>query len=309
MESCYDDSFSKRYQSIPAAYYLHRYSGTDYPWRDRDGNCTYTNLHNHAEMELLLFECGTGINRVGQNGTELPFEAGDLFLINPFELHSGYYDRATTEQTHLVMDFPVTLLEHPNAQEASRLSAQLLSQAGRFDNRIRPDDPAYGELRAAYLGMYAALSGAQADELRFFAELYRFFGLLLQAGYFHAAPAAPAQQGDMDFIKEVVSYIGEHFAEPISTRDIASELRYSKEHFCRLFKANFTVSFIEYLTQYRIEKAKRYLIGHSSLEVAEKCGFSGQSNFSRAFRSLVGISPSEYKKLLRTPADGKKPGK
>ena len=132
MEPCYDDSFSKRYQSIPAAYYLHRYGGTDYPWRDRDGNCTYTNLHNHAEMELLLFECGTGVNRVGQNGAEIPFDAGDLFLINPFELHSGYYDRATPEQMHLVMDFPVTLLEHPNAREASRLSAQLLSQAGRF---------------------------------------------------------------------------------------------------------------------------------------------------------------------------------
>ena len=110
MEPCYDDSFSKRYQSIPAAYYLHRYGGTDYPWRDRDGNCTYTNLHNHAEMELLLFECGTGVNRVGQNGAEIPFDAGDLFLINPFELHSGYYDRATPEQMHLVMDFPVTLL-------------------------------------------------------------------------------------------------------------------------------------------------------------------------------------------------------
>lgn len=307
MEPCYDDSFSKRYQSIPAAYYLHRYGGTDYPWRDRDGNCTYTNLHNHAEMELLLFECGTGVNRVGQNGAEIPFDAGDLFLINPFELHSGYYDRATPEQMHLVMDFPVTLLEHPNAREASRLSAQLLSQAGRFDNRIRPDDPAYGDLCAAYRGMYAALAGEQADELRFFAELYRFFGLLMQTGRFHTATAVPAPQGDMDFIKAAVGYIGEHFSEPISTRDIASELRYSKEHFCRLFKTNFTVSFIEYLTQFRIEKAKRYLIGHTSLEVAEKCGFSGQSNFSRAFRSLVGISPSEYKKLLRTPADGKKP--
>lgn len=306
MEPRYDDRFRERYQNIPAAYYLHYYSGTAYPWLDENGNYVYTNLHNHAEIELLLFERGSGINRVGADRAPIPFSAGDLFFFNPFELHGDSYLQGTPEQRHLVIDFPVTLLENVHAHNATRLSGGLLSQTLRVTNRIPPSDPAYRELHEAYLGMYGALAGGTTDELSFFGEMYRFFGILLRAGHIRTA-AEQSQSGDMDFIKEVLSYIGAHFAEPISTRDVSAELRYSKEHFCRLFKANFTVTFIEYLTQYRIEKAKRFLTERSSLEVAELCGFSSQSNFSRAFRESVGIPPSEYKKFILSPGQERQP--
>lgn len=303
MEPHYDDSFSRRYQNIPAAYYLHHYNGTVHPWLDRNGDYIYTNLHNHAEIELLLFETGNGINRIGASRTRVPFEAGDLFIFNPFELHGGSYAKGTHEQQHLAIDFPVSLLEHPHAAEASRLSGLLLSQTVHITNRITPSDHAYADLRAAYLGMYEAISGEAPDDMLFFGSLFRFFGVLSRAGHIHAAADTTTQTGDMNFIKDVLSYIGEHYAEPISTRDIATKMRYSKEHFCRLFRTHFSVTFLEYLTQYRIEKAKRYLMDHSSLEVAEKCGFSSQSNFSRAFRESVGISPSEYKKFIASPAE------
>lgn len=308
MESRYDDSFSKRYQGIPVAYYLHRWSGTDYPWLDSDGNCVYTNVHNHAEIELLLFESGSGINQVGADKSRIPFCEGDLFIFNPFEVHNGCYLAGTAEQRHLVIDFPASLLEHPQIAEASRLSGKLLSQAVRISNRISPGDPVYAELRAAYLQMFQAVSeDIHPDELSFFGAMYSFFAALVRGGHIHDANDSQAQTDNMAFIKEVLDFISEHYSEPISTRDISAGLRYSKEHFCRLFRAGFSTTFIEYLTQYRVEKAKRYLTDHSSMDVAQLCGFSSQSNFSRAFRESVGISPSEYKKFILSPAGKQKP--
>ncbi len=246
---------------------------------------------------MLLFECGSGINHIGADLSPVSFSAGDLFVINPFEIHDGSYTRDTPELRHLVIDFPVTLLENTHAHDATKLSSGLLSQTQRIINRISPSDLAYRDLREAYLGMYDALAGNRTDELTFFGEMYRFFGILQQAGHIRTA-TEQFQFDSMDFVKSVLSYIELHFAEPISTRDVSVELGYSKEHFCRLFKTSFAVTFIEYLTQYRIEKAKYFLAERSSLEVAELCGFSSQSNFSRAFRESVGISPSEYKKFI-----------
>lgn len=297
MEPHYDDRFRSRYQSIPAAYYLHRVCGVKSPWADPNGNEYYTNLHNHAEMELLLFESGSGMNYVGKSNTGIPFEAGDLLIINPFEPHTGFYNKDTVEQMHLVVDFSVTLLEHPQATAAVQLSNDLLAQTIRADNRIIPTDPAYEQLRETLLAMYNRLSNGNGDTLGFLGELFRFFGVLKQYGHLHASE--PTTTGEnMAFTKQVLYYIENHFSEQISTRDAAAALRYSKEHFCRLFKANFQVSFIDYLTQYRIERAKRYLATESSLSVTEKCGFSSQSNFSRVFREATGISPKEYKKFI-----------
>lgn len=306
MEPHYDDSFSKRYRDIPAAYYLHRFDSRDgYPWIAEDGSYTYTNPHNHAELELLLFERGRGINRIGDARTPIPFCEGDLFLFNPFELHGGCYSAGTPAQQHLCIDFSVSLLEHPQLPTATKLSGKLLSQSVRITNRIPPDDPAYPELRQAYLAMWRVLNEAPEDEMSFFGALYCFFGTLQRYGHIHEATAPSAPATDTAFIKNVLDYISAHYAEPISTRDVAAALRYSKEHFCRLFKASFRVTFIEYLTQFRIERAKRELADRSSMEVAARCGFSGQSNFSRAFRAALGISPSAYRRVLVASAEKK----
>ncbi len=298
MKYRYEDSFSKSYRTLPAAYYVHHATREWYPFRDSAGNYLFTNAHNHAEMELLLFTQGNGYVKVGIPGKTLRFEPGDLMIINPFEVHTGAYWKDAEQQKHLCIDFSVLLLEHPLAVIVQRLSNDLLSQGVRCENLISGSDPLYAELRSAFLGMLDAITPAKQNDFRFLSETYRFFDLLHEGNRIHRTDQSPAKNSDTLFVKTALQYINDHYTETISTRDIAGALVYSKEHFCRLFKTCFSVSFTEYLTQYRIEKAKLMLSDHSSSEVAELCGFSSQSNFSRVFRESVGISPSEYKKFL-----------
>ncbi len=298
MKYRYEDSFSKNYQNLPAAFYVHHAIGNQETLPDEDGNYTFIRPHNHAEMEILLIERGRGYCKIGSDERTVEFQDGDLLILNPFEVHSGAYFGKLREHRHTCIDFSVSLLEHPLAITSQKIAGELLAQSVRCENLIRPDDLCYDQLRKCYDEMFASLSQKRQNDLKFLAELYRFFDILHDASLIRRVEQSPTRQSDATFVKSVLEYINKHFTENISTRDIASALVYSKEHFCRLFKTYFSISFTDYLSQYRIEKAKLLLGKYSSSEVAEKCGFSSQSNFSRVFKEAVGISPTEYRKFL-----------
>ncbi|MBD0270102.1 MAG: helix-turn-helix transcriptional regulator, partial [Cyanobacteria bacterium Co-bin8] len=67
-------------------------------------------------------------------------------------------------------------------------------------------------------------------------------------------------------------------------------------HFCRLFKESMGVTPYQYLLQMRIEQAKQLLLKDNSrvAEVAVETGFADQSQLSRHFKRLVGISPKQF---------------
>ncbi len=298
MKYRYEDSFSKSYQNLPAAYYVHHVIGTQETVTDEEGNYTFIRPHNHAEMEILLIEQGCGYCKIGSDERMVEFQEGDLLILNPFEVHSGAYLGNSFTHRHTCIDFSVSLLEHPLAITSQKIAGELLAQTVRCENIIRPDDFCYDELKKCYDQMFVSLSQKRQNDLKFLAELYRFFDILHDTSLIRRVEQTPMRQNDATFVKSVLDYINRHFTENISTRDIASALVYSKEHFCRLFKTYFSISFTDYLSQYRIEKAKLLLGKYSSSEVAEKCGFSSQSNFSRVFKEAVGISPTEYRKFL-----------
>lgn len=97
------------------------------------------------------------------------------------------------------------------------------------------------------------------------------------------------------------SYLLGHFAEEITLESISSELGYSRTYFSKLFKRLFGMNFVAYLTDLRIEEAKR-LLEKENLgiqEVAARTGFRGNAYFSSTFRRLTGQTPSEYQESVR----------
>lgn len=91
--------------------------------------------------------------------------------------------------------------------------------------------------------------------------------------------------------------IEEHQADDITSKDVAKMLNTSTFYFCKLFKKATGLTFTEYLTRVRVEKAKSFLLNpHLRVsEVAYRVGFKSLSQFNRAFRTLVGQTPSDYR--------------
>jgi len=103
-------------------------------------------------------------------------------------------------------------------------------------------------------------------------------------------------------IRRALTFIVDHFAEPIKLEDAAREACLSRYHFCRLFHHETGVTFLEYLHGFRVHRAKALLADRyvRITEVAYNVGFSDLSHFDRTFRKIVGRSPSEYRTFLKS---------
>lgn len=97
-----------------------------------------------------------------------------------------------------------------------------------------------------------------------------------------------------DYIR---TYIDEHYQEDFSVQDIAGMLHYSEAYFCKIFKQCFDKSFITYLSEYRIEKAKELLrdVSVNVKDISIKVGYRDSNYFTKVFKRTMGETPSEYR--------------
>ncbi|MFL5847019.1 MAG: helix-turn-helix domain-containing protein [Solirubrobacteraceae bacterium] len=95
------------------------------------------------------------------------------------------------------------------------------------------------------------------------------------------------------------------YAEPLDTAALAHVALVSEAHFIRTFKATFGETPHRYLQRRRVERAM-FLLRQTDRSVTDVCldvGFASLGTFSRTFKTIVGRSPSEYRRLAGPPAD------
>lgn len=95
----------------------------------------------------------------------------------------------------------------------------------------------------------------------------------------------------------IEEYIRSNYMYDISMQDAAQAVNYSEPYFCKMFKLQYGQSFTSYLTDYRIEKAKKMLMQPTVnvKVVGERVGYIDSNYFARVFRRVTGVSPSEYR--------------
>ncbi|WP_035795103.1 response regulator transcription factor [Butyrivibrio sp. WCD3002] len=97
-------------------------------------------------------------------------------------------------------------------------------------------------------------------------------------------------------------YIEEHYADNgLSIADISEHLLVNQTYLRRMFKAEMDMTLQEYMTQYRMHKAKKMILetDEKLAEIAENVGYSDVSYFSNCFKKFYGVSPrSMQNKLL-----------
>jgi AraC-like DNA-binding protein len=98
-------------------------------------------------------------------------------------------------------------------------------------------------------------------------------------------------------IERVLSHVGQHLAEPTNSATLARIGSMSLSHFNRLFREWTGYSPLDYLRRQRIARARQLLadVDLSIKEVAARSGFKDPYHFSKAFRQLDGLSPSQFR--------------
>lgn len=105
---------------------------------------------------------------------------------------------------------------------------------------------------------------------------------------------------DISAQRRMVAYISHHYPEKISLAGIAAAGSVSRSKCCQLFKKYMQQSPIDFLNRYRLEISRNLLDSteNSILEIANACGFSSQSYYTKMFSEKFNYTPTQYRSRL-----------
>ena len=103
-------------------------------------------------------------------------------------------------------------------------------------------------------------------------------------------------------VKKAVNYIKLHLESPLTLQGIAETIHVNASHLSRKFKEDTGMSLIDFINLNRIEAAKVYLQNNTSsiTEIAFIVGFNDVNYFSRVFKKVIGLTPSQYRRKYST---------
>jgi AraC-like DNA-binding protein len=240
----------------------------------------------HWNETFIIQLVEQGVNEFYCDGKTHTAPAGDIVLINAYEVHTGY---ATG---------PIPLI-YRSLYLAPEFLAEIVGQIAE-DRAGMPmlaahviHDPTLAHLirrvhRAAEQG---------GTNLHMQSMLLRTLSRLLQRHATHPVRAANAGQ-EIAAIRRAREYLHENFDRNISLTELAEHSYLSPFHLLRTFRKSVGMPPHEYLTNLRIERAKQFLVaGIPIAQVAHQTGFIDQSHLHRRFKHFVGLTPGQFLKM------------
>lgn len=156
------------------------------------------------------------------------------------------------------------------------------------------------KLRQGLLDIYKARGSDYPSAVRMAGYLQAAMSVLMQ----QSSDQKP-QENTADYARRGAAFLQRNYSAAIGVEDIARQTGVSRSHLYRSFQSEFGCSPSEYLTNYRIQRAKQ-LLSHSDLTVnvvAASVGYEDPLYFSRVFHRETGMSPTEYRKQKRKAAE------
>ena len=107
------------------------------------------------------------------------------------------------------------------------------------------------------------------------------------------------QESISPVIIKLLDHIDQNYQKDLNLKEISDRLNINSIYLGQLFQKEIGILFSDYINNFRINKAKD-LLANTSLkasEIGELIGYSNKNYFYRRFKSIVGITPSEWRKL------------
>lgn len=234
----------------------------------------------HAFMQNKFYCITGGRCRLVIDGKDYVGEEGTWFFI-PAGVRHRYANVAGEPLQKFWIHFDL----YPNADIAETLQLPHCV-------RVEKNDEAYGLFRRL---IEANDSDAVTDRLNAKACL-----LQLLARYVALAHPDGVEVGheDEERMQNLLAYIHEHLDEALGNDVLAAQCHMHPTHFIRYFRGRTGQTPARYVTERRMEAAKR-LLEETTLPVAvvmEKTGFNEPSHFARLFRKQFALTPTEYRR-------------
>ncbi len=263
--------------------------------------------------EYILYVVREGNLYLQEDGVRYHLKAGDFFLLEPGLVHEGYQKAPC--------DYYYAHFTHPDIGRApdEKTALDLLWEKRRQClvsynlDQADPTDP------VTYLPKYCSLSAAEyKSQLHSAVECYnsredhykrraaaQLHSFLLEVAHNHLMAKYSQQSKRLrksDLIaEELVRYLNQNYTRHLTSQEIAQRFGMNFDYLNRVFSGITGSPIFSYINTLRIYNAKQ-LIATTDLpfsEIAYLVGTEDRYYFSKLFRKLTGLSPTEYYKEVR----------
>ena len=252
--------------------------------------------HWHDELEAVTVAQGEVL--VAAGGQRFTVPAGGGFFINARVLHNVWDHSGRGFRLHSVVFHPRLVGGSLDSVFWQDYLLPLMSPQAPGYVRLNPAVPWN---QAALAAVEEAWHSAAREEPGFqFRIRTALSDLVFQlVSYLPAEPRTPSDKAlrDESRVKDMMRFVQANYAQELTTAQIAASAAISESECLRCFRATIGTTPIQYLRQFRVQKAAE-LLTDTTLKIGEigvRCGFQEMSYFARTFRELKGCTPSLYR--------------
>ena len=243
-------------------------------------NDNMSQSHYHEYYEIYYLEEGERFHMVEDQLYKM--EAGEFMIFPPYVMHHSYGEENIPFKRLLLYFKPEEIL-WPSVRDA------LKEESGIYRTDIKK--------RQEIHRVMEDILKEQKDPGAFHEEYDR--GMLNVLLLLIAREKRPEKApGKSSRIGEVIRYIHSHYQEDISLEMLAQMFYVSPYYLCREFKKSTNSTIVRYINVTRIMNAQRKFMETSKniTDISRETGFSNLTHFNRVFKSVTGMSPSQYRR-------------
>lgn len=220
-----------------------------------------------------------------QNGQKIAVTQGEAVFLDLHQPHEYYFDKSVETQIAWAAF---------NGFPAVSLVQKLLTNTALPFKFKTPD------LYPCILSLFEVSDCPEPD---IFLQSEYCYALLLKVFRESCRKLAPKRpNADQDNFKKAIWHVISHnLHREVTIDELAGSVSLSKYHFIRTFHAAFGASPMQFITQEKIRQAKYQLENTTGtiLNISQSLGFDNPGYFSKVFKRVTGVSPSDYRKCGR----------
>jgi len=257
------------------------------------GESFYSKLHQHQEIQISLIKTGEGTFIIGDYVGE--FSEGDIFVIGENLPHVFNSDESI-KKVHMVSLFFMksvygeTFFELPEFKDLSS-----------FFNHSALGFKIESPSRVLFDLMQTL---PKISKLKLFVTFFEILRLMTKSRVMTFSSALHTKiygEEEGNRMRNIFGYTLDHFDKSIRLNEIAQVANMTPNAFCRYFKQRTNKTYVNFLLDIRIGNACKLLSKKTDLSIAEisyKSGFNNLTNFNRKFKSIKGMTPSEFRNRI-----------
>lgn len=249
--------------------------------------------HKHSFFEACYVLTGYG-SYIEEN-TEFPLQPGTLFLSRPgiqhrilskegltlcyvaFEPEEPACSDLYTAAFGLLAKQGIPVLQEETNQTPGLLWLSLLSLFNPSTTGMHYPPPVLHSLAASLILSILSSHGP---------------------GFYKETGGTDKHEEGASMVHQAELFIKDNLSEPLSLERVAGHLHITTRHLTRLFRNYGHQSFVHYVQEQRVQKAKHLLLNteHQIKQIAALCGFESVHYFTRVFTSKLGVTPARFRR-------------